>query len=181
MTQYQKEGVLKDGTRVVLRPMVKEDRDKLLDFFRRVDDQDLMFLRNDVRDPATIDDWVNHIDYRRVFPLLAEVDGRIVGNATLHMRKLGWKRRLGNVRIVIARDYQGKGLGTLMVNEIIDLAAEFGLEKLIAEIHLLAHAALSTFKKAGFSAKAVFEDLVEDPSGQKGDLVVMMCNVLRER
>ena len=29
-----------------------------------------------------------------------------------------------------------------------------------------------------FSAKAVFEDLVEDPSGQKGDLVVMVCNVL---
>jgi RimJ/RimL family protein N-acetyltransferase len=181
MTHYQKEGELKDGTRVVLRPMVKEDRDKLLDFFHRVDDQDLMFLRNDVRDPATIDDWVNHIDYRSVYPLLAEVDGRIIGNATLHMRKIGWKRHLGNVRIVIAKDYQGKGLGTLMINELIDLAAEFGLEKLIAEVHLLATTALATFKKAGFSAKAVFEDLVEDPSGQKGDLVVMLCNVLRER
>jgi RimJ/RimL family protein N-acetyltransferase len=178
MALYQKEGVLKDGSRVILRPMVKEDRDKLLDFFDHVDDQDLMFLRNDVRDPATIDDWVNHIDYRSVYPLLAEADGRIVGNATLHMRKIGWKRHLGNVRIVIAKDYQGKGLGTLMVNELIDLAAEFGLDKLIAEIHLLAHAALATFKKAGFSAKAVFEDLVEDHSGHKGDLVVMVCNVL---
>jgi len=179
MALYQKEGVLKDGSRVILRPMVKEDRDKLLDFFNRVDDRDLMFLRNDVRDPATIDEWVNHIDYRSVYPLLAEAaDGRIVGNATLHMRKVGWKRHLGNVRIVIAKDYQGKGLGTLMVNEIIDLAAEFGLEKLVAEIHLLAHPALALFKKAGFSAKAVFEDLVEDPSGQKGDLVVMVCNVM---
>jgi RimJ/RimL family protein N-acetyltransferase len=178
MALYQKEGILKDGSRVILRPMVKEDRDKLLDFFHRVDDQDLMFLRNDVRDSATIDDWVNHIDYQRVFPLLAEADGKIVGDATLHMRKLGWKRHLGNVRVVVAKEYQGKGLGTLMVNEIIDLAAEFGLEKLVAEIHLLAHAALATFKKAGFSAKAVFEDLVKDPSGQKGDLVVMVCNVL---
>jgi GNAT superfamily N-acetyltransferase len=129
MALYQKEGVLKDGSRVILRPMVKEDRDKLLDFFHRVDDRDLMFLRNDVRDPATIEDWVNHIDYRGVYPLLAEADGRIVGNATLHMRKVGWKRHLGNVRIVIAKDYQGKGLGTLMVNELIDLAAEFGLGK----------------------------------------------------
>jgi RimJ/RimL family protein N-acetyltransferase len=178
MALYHKEGILKDGSRVILRPMVKEDRDKLLEFFNRVDDRDLMFLRNDVRDPATIDDWVNHIDYHNVFPLIAEADGRIVGDATLHMRKVGWKRHLGNVRIVIAKDYQGKGLGTLLVNELIDLAAEFGLEKLIAEIHLLAHAALTTFKKAGFSAKAVFEDLVEDPSGQKGDLVVMVCNVM---
>jgi RimJ/RimL family protein N-acetyltransferase len=182
MAVYQKEGILKDGSRVILRPMVKEDRDKLLDFFRRVDDRDLMFLRDDVRDPATIDEWIEHLDYRTVYPLIAEVEGRIVGNATLHMRKVGWKRHLGNVRVVIAKEYQGKGLGTLLVNEIIDLAAEFGLEKLVAEIHLLAHAALATFKKAGFSAKAVFEDLVEDPSGQKGDLVVMVCNVLaRER
>jgi len=182
MALYQKEGVLKDGSRVILRPMVKEDRDKLLDFFHRVDERDLMFLRSDVRDPATIDDWVNHIDYHRVFPLIAEADGKIVGDATLHMRKVGWKRHLGNIRVVVAKEVQGKGLGTLMVNEIVDLAAEFGLEKLVAEIHLQAGAAIATFKKAGFSAKAIFEDLVKDPMGQRGDLVVMVCDVLaRER
>jgi RimJ/RimL family protein N-acetyltransferase len=180
MALFQKEGVLKDGSRVILRPMVKEDREKLLDFFHRVDDRDLMFLRDDVRDPATIDEWIDHLDYHLVFPLLAEQDGRIVGNATLHMRKVGWKRHLGNVRIVIAKDSQGKGLGTLMINEIVGLAVEFGLEKLIAEIHLQATAALATFKSAGFSPKAIFEDLVEDPSGKKGDLVVMVCDVLRE-
>lgn len=178
MALYQKSGVLKDGSRVILRPLVKEDRDKLLDFFNRVDDRDLMFLRSDVKDLAVIEDWVNHIDLTKVFPLIAEADGKIVGDATLHMRKVGWKRHLGNIRVVVAWEYQGKGLGTLMINELIDLAAEFGLEKLIAEIHLQASAAIATFKKAGFSAKAVFEDLVKDPSGQRGDLVVMVCDVL---
>lgn len=182
MVSYHKEGILKDGTRVILRPLVREDRDKLLAFFQRLDDRDLMFLRTNVRDPKVIDQWVNNIDYQSVFPLIAEVDGKIVGDATLHMRKVGWKRHLGNVRIVIDKDFRGKGLGTLMVNEIIELAAEFGLEKLVAEIHLLAHAALATFKKAGFAAKAVFEDLVKDHTGKKGDLVVMVCDVLaRER
>ena len=32
--QAHKEGVLKDGSRVNLRPMVKEDREKLMEFFR---------------------------------------------------------------------------------------------------------------------------------------------------
>ncbi len=177
MTPFTKEGVLKDGTRVTLRPMVKEDRDKLLDFFKRVDEKDLMFLRNDVRDPAVIDHWVNNIDYSRVFPLLAEVNGRIVGDATLHLRKKGWKKHLGNVRVVVAHDFQGRGLGTLLINEIVDLANEFGLEKLVAEIHLQAVAALNAFKKAGFSVKAVFEDLVQDLTGRRGDLVVMVCDV----
>jgi RimJ/RimL family protein N-acetyltransferase len=177
MAVFKKEGILKDGTRVLLRPMTSEDREKLINFFSRVDEHDLMFLRTDVRDPAVIDEWVKNIDYRRVFPLLAEVDGKIVGDATLHMRKVGWKRHLGNVRVVVAKEYQNKGLATLLINEIVDLAGEFGLEKLVAEIHLQAYAALAVFKKAGFTAKAVFEDLVKDPSGTRGDLVVMVCDV----
>jgi RimJ/RimL family protein N-acetyltransferase len=174
---YQKEGVLKDGSRVILRPMVKEDREKLLEFFGGLDAKELSFLRNDVRDPAVIDHWVNHIDYNRVFPLVAEADGRIVGDITLHMRKIGWKRHLGNVRVVVTKDYQNRGLGTLLINEIVELAGEFGLEKLIAEIHLQAQGAFNAFKKAGFSVKAVFEDLVKDPAGQSSDLVVMVCDI----
>ena len=177
MAPYYKEGVLKDGTRVILRPLVKEDRDKLLDFFRRLDEKDLVFLRSDVRDPAVIDHWVNHIDPQRVFPLIAEAEGRIVGDATLHMRKMGWKRHLGNVRVVVAKDYQNRGLATLLINELVELAGEFGLEKLVAEIHLQATAALIVFKHAGFSTKAVFEDLVKDYTGRSSDLVVMVCDV----
>ena len=174
---YQKEGVLKDGSRVLLRPLVKEDREKLLQFFQGLDARELSFLRNDVRDPAVVDHWVNHIDYNRVFPLVAEAEGRIVGDITLHMRKIGWKRHLGNVRVVVAKDYQGRGLGTLLINEIVELAGEFGLEKLVAEIHLQAVSAFTAFKKAGFSVKAVFEDLVKDPAGKSSDLVVMVCDV----
>jgi len=57
------------------------------------------------------------------------------------------------------------------------LAGEFGLEKLIAEVHLQAQSAFNAFKKAGFSVKAVFEDLVKDLSGKSSDLVVMICDV----
>jgi RimJ/RimL family protein N-acetyltransferase len=174
---YSKEGVLKDGSRVKLRPLVKEDREMLLKFFQGLDAKELSFLRTDVRDPAVIDHWVNHIDYHRVFPLVAEADDRIVGDVTLHMRKVGWKRHIGNVRVVVAKDFQGRGLGTLLINEIVELAGEFGLEKLIAEIHLQAIGALTAFKKAGFSVKAVFEDLVKDPAGKSSDLVVMVCDI----
>ncbi|MHB9073069.1 MAG: GNAT family N-acetyltransferase [Desulfobaccales bacterium] len=174
---YHKEGVLKDGSRVILRPMVKEDREKLLEFFQGLDAKALSFLRNDVREPAVIDHWVNHIDYNRVFPLVAEAEGRIVGDVTLHKRKVGWKRHVGNVRVVVAKDYQNRGLGTLLINEIVELAGEFGLEKLVAEVHLQALGAIAMFKKAGFSVKAVFEDLVKDPAGQSSDLVVMVCDI----
>jgi L-amino acid N-acyltransferase YncA len=67
------------------------------------------------------------------------------------------------------------------LNELAELAGEYGLEKLVAEVHLQAVAALNVFKKAGFSVKAVFEDLVKDPAGRSSDLVVMVCDVLAYR
>jgi GNAT superfamily N-acetyltransferase len=174
---FRKEGILKDGTKVVLRPLIKEDRDKLLEFFSRVSDRNRQFLRNDVRDPEVIDNWVNHIDYQKVFPLLAEVDGKIVGDATLHMRRTGWKRHLGNVRAVVADEFQGRGLGTLLINEISELAVEFGLEKLLSEIYFNSPGAINAFKNAGFGVKAVFEDLVKDQDGNNADMIVMVCDV----
>lgn len=181
MAGFVKESILKDGTSVTLRPMVKEDREKLIDFFSRVAEQDRQFLRNDVRSPEVIDHWVNNIDYNKVFPLLAEVNGKIVGDATLHMRKTGWKRHLGNVRVVVAKDFQKKGLGTLLINEITELAGEMGLEKLIAEIYFNAPGALNAFKKAGFGVKAVYEDLVKDLYGNNADMIVMVCDIEARR
>ncbi len=181
MRGFRKEGTLKDGTRVILRPMVREDRDKLIDFFSRVADEDRQFLRNNVRDPKVIDTWVNNIDYHKVFPLLAEVDDKIIGDATLHMRRSGWKRHLGNVRVVVAKEYQRRGLGTLLINEIAELATEFGLEKLVSEIYFHAPGALAAFKRAGFGVKAVFEDLVKDQYGNNADMIVMVCDVEARR
>jgi len=181
MQGFRKEGILKDGTRVILRPMVREDRDKLIDFFSRVADEDRQFLRNNVRDPKVIETWVNNIDYHKVFPLLAEVDDKIIGDATLHMRRSGWKRHLGNVRVVVAKEYQRRGLGTLLINEIAELATEFGLEKLVSEIYFNAPGALAAFKRAGFGVKAVFEDLVKDQYGNNADMIVMVCDVEARR
>jgi RimJ/RimL family protein N-acetyltransferase len=181
MQRFHKEGLLKDGTKVVLRPMVKEDRDKLIDFFSRVSDQDRQFLRNNVRDPKVIESWVSQIDYHKVFPLVAEVDNKIVGDATLHMRRTGWKRHLGNVRVVVTNEFQGRGLGTLLINEITELAGEFGLEKLVSEIYFSSPAAISAFKHAGFGVKAVFEDLVKDLYGNNADMIVMVCDVEARR
>jgi GNAT superfamily N-acetyltransferase len=181
MAGFVKESILKDGTSVTLRPMVKEDREKLIDFFSRVAEPDRQFLRNDVRSPEVIDNWVNKIDYNKVFPLLAEVNGKIVGDATLHMRKTGWKRHLGNVRVVVSKDFQRKGLGTLLINELTELAGEMGLEKLIAEIYFNAPGALNAFKRAGFGVKAVYEDLVKDLYGNNADMIVMVCDIEARR
>ncbi|HYA02131.1 MAG TPA: GNAT family N-acetyltransferase [Syntrophobacteria bacterium] len=174
---YEKEAKLKDGSRVLLRPMVAEDREKLMAFFQAIPQEERIYLRHDVTDPEIIKSWTERIDYTRVFPLLALAGDRVVGDATLHRIPYGWKRHIGTVRVVVAADYHDRGLGTLLVHEIVELATEFSLEKLWAELPLTAPGALALFRKAGFSSKAVIEGLVKDLHGRNTDVVIMVCDV----
>lgn len=181
MTEFknlQKKGKLKDGTIVRLRPMVKDDREALGDFFNRLTPSALQYIRNDVTNPKVLDKWFDQLNYDRVFPLLAIKNENIVANASLHRVSYGWRKHLATIRIVVDPSFHGKGLGTLMINELVDLSVEFGVEKLMVEFPLRAHHALAMFKKAGFSPRAVIEGLMKDRHGENLDIVIMVMDVL---
>ena len=180
MTEIQKiekPGTLKDGTKVLLRPMVESDRQAVGDFFNGLTSSELQYVRNDVTDPKVLDKWFDELNYERVFPLLAFKDDNVVANATLHRVVYGWRKHLGTIRIVVDPNFHEKGLGTLMINELVDLAQEFGLEKLMVEFPLRAVGALAMFKKAGFSPRAVIEGLMKDRHGENLDIVIMVMDV----
>ena len=173
----KKTGKLKDGTEVLLRPMVKNDRKIVGDFFSHLTPSVLQYVRQDVNDPKVLDEWFDHLNYERVFPLLSIKDNKVVANATLHRVAHGWRKHLGTIRIVVEAEFHGKGLGTLMINELVDLAQEFGLEKLMVEFPLKAHGALVLFKKVGFSPRAVIEGLTKNRHGENLDVVIMVMDV----
>ncbi len=58
LADFPKSLVLEDGTKVTVRPMVKQDRDKLALFFNHIPEEELYFLKDDVTDIRTIDSWV---------------------------------------------------------------------------------------------------------------------------
>jgi len=177
LTVYPKKVRLQSGTSVTIRPMVKEDADKLYAFFSRVPREDRLFLRDDVSIRDVIDSWTQELDYRKVLPLVAEVGGNIVGDATLHRRTFGWTSHVGKVRLVIDKDYRGKGLGTVLIEELIDIAKKAGLEQLVAELMSNQTGALSAFKRLGFEKEAVFFNYVKDQMGEERNLVVMIKNL----
>lgn len=177
MKRLQKNGKLKDGSEVLLRPMVKSDRKAVGDFFGRLTPSVLQYVRNDVTNPKVLDKWFEQMNYDHVFPLLAFYGEKVVANATLHRVTHGWRKHLGTIRIVVDQEFHGKGLGTLMINELVDLAMEFGLEKLMVEFPLRAHGALAMFKKAGFSPRGVIEGLMKGRHGEDLDIVIMVMDV----
>lgn len=172
-----KESKLKDGTSVTLRPMVSEDEEGLYRFFSGLPDDLLMFIRHDVRDRRVVREWSQTLDYDRVLPLIGLVDDDVVADATLHRVPYGWKRHIGRVRVVVSPQFQSLGLATLMLNELVELGHELGLEKLWAEIPLDSVGAIRACRNAGFACKAVIEELVKNAQNQNLDILIMVCDI----
>jgi len=178
LKQYPKREKLRNGTEVVLRLMIKEDQRALFEFFQRVPQEDRLFFRDDVSDPATIRAWVDGLNYDRVLPVLALSDGKVIGDGTLHRRERGWAQHVGTVRLVIDPDYREKGLGTLLIRELVEIAKGLKLERLVVELMGTQQAALSAFRHLGFERVAVLHQHVKDQRGRPQDLVIMIRDLM---
>ncbi len=177
LSSYRKETQLRDGTRIVLRPMVAEDRDALYEFFKVVPREETRYLRDDVSSPLLIEKWANNLDYGRTLPILAVKDGEIIGDATINRRRSGWKWHLGTVRIFVHQDYRNVGLGHLMIEELAEIAFRLEIEKLVAEIPDTNALAIGAFIKAGFYRAAVIPNLAKDRENMPLDVVVMTKDI----
>ena len=174
---YQKEAVLKDGTKIIFRPMVPEDKEALYEFFKGVSEEEARYLRDDVKSRLLIESWAKNLDYSRTLPILALKGDIIVADATINRRRSGWKWHLGTVRIFVHNDYRNLGLGELMVNELARIAYGLGIEKLILEIPDTNTAVINTFTKAGFYHAAMIPNMVKDRQNMPVDLAVLMKDI----
>ncbi len=177
LNKYQKEAQLKDGSKVLLRPMVPEDQDALYEFFKEVPREEARYLRDDVQSGQVVEKWAKNLDYEKTLPILAVKDGIIIANTTLNRRRSGWKWHLGTVRIFVHKDYRNVGLGHLMIEELADIAFKLRLEKLIVEIPVLNIPKINAFTNAGFYRAALISNMVKDRENRPVDVVVMMKDI----
>ena len=177
MHAYPKQFKLKDNTVITLRPMVKEDEPKLLAFFCCLPDEDRLFLKEDVTKPQVIHRWIEELNYDRVLPILAESSGKIIGDATLHTHKSGWMRHVGEIRCVVAREYQRRGIGVLLIRQLLDEATHRGLSKIQTQFLDNQIGAMRAFERVGFLREAVLKKMAEDLSGREHDIIIMTNNV----
>ena len=171
--RYPKSISLRDKLKVDFRPLKKEDKEILWDFFQAVPDDDRLFLKDDVFHKEVIESWCNNINYESVFPLLAIHEGKIIGDASLHLQQRTWMRHIARIRVVIHPNYRHKGLATALVGELMDLAKKTDLEILDAEFIAEQESAISAFLKLGFKKLAQMEQHVIDIAGKPHDFVIM--------
>jgi RimJ/RimL family protein N-acetyltransferase len=180
LEKFRKVVKAKDGSLLVLRPLVGEDRDRLVEMFRTLAAEDRHILKHDVTDESLVASWTQDLDYERVFPLVAQLEDELVADATLHRRPGTRQAHVGEIRISIGARMRGKGLGVVMLDELISLAERLGLEQLEAQVPVGATIATRAFEKVGFRQEGIFKDYFKDPDGQYRDVAVLFL-LLKER
>jgi L-amino acid N-acyltransferase YncA len=180
---YPQNTSLDDGTVVILRPLLKADEAALVEYFRSLPPEDRLCLKDDVTDPKVIENWIYELNYDNLLPLIALHNGDIVGDATLHFSPIGWTRHLGEVRLTTSTQYRVRGLGTILIQNLVDIATRLGLEQLSAEIPPVLDKAFYLFEKMGFKDVAHLAGFVKDLQGAESDLVLMVkdLNTKKER
>jgi L-amino acid N-acyltransferase YncA len=176
VAHFRQLGTLADGTRVLLRPLVREDRDELLALFKGVSAEDRHYMRSDIGDASVVQSWVDNLNYRSVLPLMAVVNDRFVGDASLHFRS-GPYRHVAEVRIFLRQEYRRRGLGTLMLKTLIDIARKAGVQFLVAEIAADQSRVIEAFHLLGFERKVILSDFYLTPDGDAHDMVMMVLSL----
>ena len=174
---YPQEAALRDGRRVLLRPFTARDVDPLYDFFHRMPVEYRRFAWDNVDNRSLIETWGREVDYGKVFPLLALDNQRIVADATLHTRKGGPLRLVGRIKWMIDPQFRGAGMGTVLVQQLINIARERGLRHVNAMlISDLEADAVRTLEGLGFKSY-VQEGYGTDPDGNQHDMTKLVLKL----
>jgi L-amino acid N-acyltransferase YncA len=177
---YRKFATLKNGKRVMFRFLNDQDRDGLAQMFQDAPEEDVRFLKQDVKDLKLVDAWVEHLNYRKVLPLVGiDLDNNhIIADATLHRGKHAAKH-IGEIRIFVSRTFRNLGLGSLMLEEVLNLALQENLMWVKAEILAEHKKVVKAFRAKGFDQKAILDDYFIRKDGVTHDIVLMMRPVVK--
>lgn len=141
--------VLRDGSRVIVRPVARADAPLVHDFLERlsVDSLRLRFFGIPSIDWATW--WAVDVDYADRYALVAIAGPDVVG----HGAYVRIDATHAEVAFVVADAWQGHGLATIMLSRLADVAEAHGIATFVAEVLPYNERMLAVFRDSGFPVR----------------------------
>ena len=172
---YRKLFHLKDDTRVMLRLLHEGDRQNLIDLFQKASPVDLWFFRHDLKNRSLLNFWLNHLDYRRLLPVVAVnlEDNQVIAAATL-LRGKHTAQHIGEIKLFIAKPFRNLGLGSKILDELVQLARQERFYWLKAEVVAEQKQLIKALRNKGFQIRAILEDFFVRKDGEAHDVLLLM-------
>ncbi len=157
--KYKSLWKLRDGRTVILRPIKPEDEPLWLDMFHNFSQESLHFrLFQTIIEPVAHEFSARYcnIDYDRELAIVAETE------ENGHRKMLGVVRlnidpseNSGEISFIVADPWQGKGLGSKMVDYVIEICKDKKLKMINAVMLPDNYRAIKLFREMGFSIESL--------------------------
>ena len=135
--QWEGIAISRDGKRILLRPVRPTDEDLVRDFFYHLTERTIFLRYAGIRKSMPHAERLRtvNVDYESEMTLLAVVleDGheRIVGIGSYVVDR---GTNEAETAFMVADDWQGKGIGTVLFRRLADIARTKGLRALVADV-----------------------------------------------
>ncbi len=150
--------------------LLPEHLDALQRFFAAMPDEDVAFMKEDVRDASVVAHMVETSD--RVRRWVAEHGGEVLGYVAL-TPLVGWSDHVGELRLAVAPAQRRQGLGRRLAQTAMVAALDSGLKKVLVEVVAEQEAAARMFRGLGFEGEALLRDHIRDRSGELRDVLLL--------
>src|SRR3979490_2123085 len=117
-----------DAGDIEFRLMAQADEAAVLVSAQQLPVHDLLFLPRNISEPKVLAAWIKEIERGAITSLLAVMAGRVVGCGTIVRDPLSWSPHVGEIRMVVATDVRGQGVGRAPSQGAFGLALGAGLE-----------------------------------------------------
>jgi acetyltransferase len=162
--KYEALWKLRDGRTVLLRPIKPEDEPLWLEMFKNFSEESIRYRFFEIiRDtPHEVRVRYCNIDYDREIAIVAELSEeghrKILGVVRLIMEPDG---KNGEIAFIVADPWQGLGLGTKMVDYMIEICKDRGLETIYGIMLPDNRRAISLMRKMGAKIKYLDDSTVK--------------------
>lgn len=127
---------LRDGTQVLVRPIRPDDEPRLVDLYARLshDTRYQRFFSVMQRLPPDWARFLANVDYKRRFALVVEEPGSSALIAVGRYEPSGDDPAIAELAIVVQDGWQGKGIGSLLMDGLLREAASHGITRFRAYV-----------------------------------------------
>ena len=100
--------------------------------------------------------WQKRLESSDVVALVAEVDGLLVGQISLHMEPNPRRKHVAGIGMGVRDDWAGKGVGSALMAAALDLADNWlNLRRIELTVYSDNGAALALYRKFGFEQEGL--------------------------
>ncbi len=172
MKDYPKEIVLKDKTKVIIRPISEQDLKVIHRFFSDIPRTDLLIYKDDVSKLESLEDWFTSPNYKKVLELVSLSDKEIIARATLHTEGLYWPHA-AEIKLIVHPGFRGRGLGSQMFNLLLYEGLKHHFQKIIVRYIPDNLSFTKILSHYGFNPETVLNCyLFDEISKEQKDLVI---------